>query len=207
MIFLHIDNYLMGGCTSAPISITDKQIRENFGPPEPKISVPENKSQKVIEECLDKDDLQTTTASISSQEETVNEPEIIHQRKPSYGVIRSNSVRVINPPEPDEDIHLSWGKRRNSEKEKYQFVKYKTEQAKIELQKRLSLRTVVRSKCPTCGDLGPETSNQYYTFYLIVPSIITKTKCRRCNVPFSFEYVGHVKSINDTINLILDEEL
>lgn len=201
----------MGGCTSVPISITDKQIHETFGPPNPKISVPEtivrNKSQKVIEECLDKGDLQTTTASISSQEETINEPEIIHQLQSSYGVIRSDSMRVINQPEPDKDIHISWGKRRNSEKEKSQFVKYKTDQAKVELQKRLSLRTAVHSKCPTCGDLGPETSNQYYAFYLVVPSIVTKTKCRRCNVPFSFEYVGLVKSTAEALNMILDEEL
>ena len=139
------------------------------------------KSQKVLEECLDKDET-TITASISSPDNTVDESAI--NQKP-----------------------MSWTERRNSEKEKTSFSKYKIDQARTELHKRFSLRTAVHSKCPTCGDLGPETSNQYYTFYLVVPSIITKTKCHRCNVYFSFEYVGMVKSLGDAINLVLDEEL
>lgn len=178
----------MGGCTS----VSDKQLNGNFGPPEPK-------------------PLDDVTVSVSLPDNTVsslNESEIIHQKNPSLGVVYPPDVDEDSPIKlEDSPIHLSWHKRRNSEKEKYDFVKHKTEQAKSELQKRLSLRTVVHSKCPICGDLGPETSNQYYTFYLVVPNIETKTKCRRCNVHFSFEYVGLVKNLNDAVNLILDEEL
>jgi len=86
-------------------------------------------------------------------------------------------------------------------------MNYKRDIARSELKKRISLRSAVHSKCPICGDLGPETSDQYYTFYLIVPNIITKTKYRRCNVYFSFEYMGAVKSIDQAIGLIMYEDI
>jgi hypothetical protein len=186
---------------SAPISVSDQEIRNMVKPPEPKtvIEVPNlqaQKSKKIIEDCLD-DVTQTTS------ENTINESEIINQiaaNTPS----RRNSLATNRAP---DESNLTWRERRNSEKEKASFAKYKIDRARGELQKRLSLRTVTHSKCPTCGDLGPETSNQYYAFYLIVLSVICKTKCRRCNVHFSFEYVGMVKSLQEAVNLILDEEL
>lgn len=204
----------MGCVSSQPISISD----QTFNPPEPKITTAEiitfkTKSAKVLEECLDS----------VTESSTINESEIIPV--PDNGCLypvnhnsRRNSLATNQRPVIElipivesvpiiEPNNMSWSKRRNSEKEKMSFAKFKTDQAKAELQKRCSLRTVVHSKCPTCGDLGPETSNQYYTFYLVVPSIVCKTKCRRCNVHFSFEYVGMVKSHADAVNLVLDEEL
>ena len=195
----------MGGCMSAPISVGDREIRNMVRPPEPKtvVEIPSlqaQKSKKIIEDCLDDrcqhlvvdhDVTQTTS------ENTINESEIISH-------FHSNLLATNRL--PDEST-LTWSERRNSEKEKASFAKYKIDRARGELQKRLSLRNVTHSKCPVCGDLGPETSNQYYAFYLIVLSIICKTKCRRCNVYFSFEYVGLVKSLTDAVNLVLDEEL
>jgi len=161
--------------------VSSQPISFSSNPPEPKITHAEIitfKSAKVLDECLD-----SVTDNTTVESSDIRETEII--LKPA----------------------ITWGERRNSEKEKASFTKFKTDQAKAELQKRYSLRTVVHSKCPTCGDLGPETSNQYYTFYLVVPTIECKTKCRRCNVHFSFEYVGMVKSHADAVNLVLDEEL
>lgn len=207
----------MGGCTSAPISVSDQEIRNIAKPPEPKIVVEipnlqTQKSKKIIEDCLD-DVTQTTS------ENTINESEIIngcHQMEDDNNRSRRNSLATNHQPADENNRQIShisdentftWSERRNSEKEKVSFTKYKIDQAHGELQKRLSLRNTTHSKCPVCGDLGPETSNQYYTFYLVVPSIVCKTKCRRCNVYFSFEYIGMVKSLHEAVNLVLDEEL
>ena len=218
----------MGGCTSAPISVSDQEIRNIAKPPEPKIVVEipnlqTQKSKKIIEDCLD-DVTQTTS------ENTINESEIIngcHQMEDDNNRSRRNSLATNHQPADENNRQIShisdennrqishisdentftWSERRNSEKEKVSFTKYKIDQAHGELQKRLSLRNTTHSKCPVCGDLGPETSNQYYTFYLVVPSVVCKTKCRRCNVYFSFEYIGMVKSLHEAVNLVLDEEL
>jgi hypothetical protein len=191
----------MGGCMSAPISVSDQEIRNMVKPPEPKtvVEVPNlsaQKSKKIIEDCLD-DVTQTTSENTTNESEIINQ---IAENAPS----RRNSLATNRAP---DESNLTWSERRNSEKEKASFAKYKIDRARGELQKRLSLRTVTHSKCPVCGDLGPETSNQYYAFYLIVLSVICKTKCRRCNVYFSFEYVGMVKSLQEAVNLVLDEEL
>jgi hypothetical protein len=197
----------MGACTSTEkISMNENHINNMVHPSEPKTSDQINektlttqKSQKIIEELLDDPKTLTTSVSISTTEK---------ERRPSIEINRlehQNSARQINI-DNNDDYNLSWSKRRNSEKQKAYFMNYKRDIAHEELKKRISLRSAVHSKCPICGDLGPETSYQYYTFYLIVPNIITKTKCRRCNVHFSFEYVGMVKSLNDAISLILDEE-
>jgi hypothetical protein len=100
---------------------------------------------------------------------------------------------------------LSWGERRNSNKEKDVFMKDRIKLARLELGNRISYRGIVKSKCPNCGDMGPDHSNQYCGYYLIVFDVITKTKCRRCNINFSFEHYGVVKSVEDAINMIVDE--
>lgn len=100
---------------------------------------------------------------------------------------------------------LSYTERRNSQKEKNIIIKDQTKLARIELGRRMSYRQVIHSKCTRCGDLGPEHSNQYYGYYLVVPDINTKNKCRRCNLYFSFEHFGVVKSVDDAITMIIEE--
>ena len=104
------------------------------------------------------------------------------------------------------DTH-SWKDRRNSQKEKETYYKRKTKEARIELGKRITHRATVNVKCTKCGDIGPESSNQYCGFYLLVNEIDTKTKCRRCNIPFSYRHIGVVKTINEVINEIIQESL
>ncbi len=214
----------MGCVSSKAISVNDNHIRNMIpSPPDPKEEniktdvgpLGTQRSKKIFDECTDDkcDNTITTSVSLStSANDNDTEKQIVEinktidelKRRQSFG--RNNSPDDL-PIDKNEDYHLSWTKRRNSEKQKTYFMNYKRDIAHGELQKRISLRSAVHSKCPTCGDLGPETSDQYYTFYLIVPSVITKTKCRRCNVYFSFEYMGAVKSIEQAIGLIMDEDI
>lgn len=80
------------------------------------------------------------------------------------------------------------------------------ERAKYELQKRIITRTPIHSKCPVCKNIGLEISDQYYTFYLVVPSVICKTKCQKCNEFYSFEYIGMVKTFDELVCFITDED-
>lgn len=201
----------MGHCISTQqISINDRTINNMTIPPEPKETFVTQKSRAIIETD---DDLCTTVASVADEsvihnnsrrnsESRITEQqivcEVIHQVEEKY---------IENKHEQkDKDYDLSWRQRRNSDKEKLKFINNKVDEAKIELRRRLSTKSSYNSKCPRCGDLGPEQSNQYYTFYLIVPSVTCNTKCRRCNIHFSFEYVGAVKSFDQAVCFILDED-
>jgi hypothetical protein len=99
----------------------------------------------------------------------------------------------------------TWTERRNSNKEKDTIIKQRNKAARLELGRRINYRTAIYAKCMRCGDMGPDHSNQYCGYYLIVPEIHTKSKCRRCNIPFSFEHYGVVKSIEEAIEMIIDE--
>lgn len=106
-----------------------------------------------------------------------------------------------------ESVSLpTWTERRNSEKEKHNFSKQKIEMAQLELQRRYSVGLNTNSRCPVCGNIGPDSSNQYYTFYLIVPAIVSKSKCKQCDINYSFKYIGLVKTEAEALELILNEE-
>lgn len=140
----------------------------------------------------------------------------------------SSNIVSTDPPEPkiaiestitDEKIRnntmtdtdeksrqsISWSERRNSQKEKDIIFSTKFSEARIELGKRLSYRNRIYAKCTRCGDLSTESSNNYYGYYLIVTEINTKAKCRRCNLHFSFEHFGVVKSVEEIIDMIIEE--
>lgn len=207
----------MGQCTSAQtISINDHVIDRMTRPPEPKESFVAQKSKAILES---NDDLCTTVASVADEsvmhnnsqrnsESRVTEQQIVPVDHIENGK-KDKSIHLIDQTENKNlknDYNLSWRQRRNSNKEKLKFVNNKVDEAKAELRRRLSVKSSYNSKCPRCGDLGPEKSNQYYTFYLIVPSVTCKTKCRRCNIYFSFEYIGFVKSFDQAVCFILDED-
>ena len=147
-----------------------------------------SKSVDILE--VSKDNTIENTLPPSTKENTVSTDDVIE------------TVQLHNH---EYGRKVSWSERRNSNKEKDVFMKDRIKLARIELGNRISYRGYVNSKCPRCCDLGPDRSNQYCGYYLIVFDVDTKTKCRRCNVPFSFEHYGVVKSIEEAVNMIIDE--
>lgn len=138
--------------------------------------------------------------------------EVLESIPPTYRDLRSSissTTRSVTDHSSDNSVSnadkATWMERRNSQREKDNYVKRKTREARIELEKRITYRNIVSIKCPKCGDIGPEQCNKYYGFYLLVNELRLDTKCRRCNVNFSYEHVGVVKTINNAINEIIQE--
>lgn len=105
----------------------------------------------------------------------------------------------------DKKNKITWIERRNSYREKESITKYFDRVAHIELEKRLIYRSIVFAKCPSCGEDGPDSCNKYCGYWLVVPEIQTKNKCRKCDIAFNYEHFGLVKNISDMIDMIAEE--
>jgi predicted Zn-ribbon and HTH transcriptional regulator len=79
--------------------------------------------------------------------------------------------------------------------------------ATVELESRLHTHIKISIKCPTCGDLGPDSSDKYYGYHLVVNDMQSKSKCRRCGVNFSYKHIGSVKTKGEILSLILEESI
>jgi len=174
------------GCTTAK----NQSIEDNFTPPRPKeeIDTVINMAPafKELRGSLSISSTATasTTASASGDEGVLGEHAHVHAHA---------------------HAHDTWKVRRNSQKEKDHYIKRKTKEARIELGKRITHRNSVSVKCPKCGDPGPESCNNYYGYYLLVREIKINVKCRRCGVNFSYEHIGVVKTVDETITEIMNE--
>jgi hypothetical protein len=105
-----------------------------------------------------------------------------------------------------ETIHrVSWAERRNSQREKDFIIQTHHRDAKIQLENAITYKSYINSKCPVCNAEGPDGSNRYYGFYLVVDAIITKATCKKCNIKFTFQHFGVVKTEEELFNAFLKE--